>query len=227
VRREEAADPCRPGGDRTPYVCISVSDDGEGMDAETLARCVEPFFTTKGVGRGTGLGLSMVHGMAEQSGGRLRMTSEPGRGTTADILLPCIPSTRAGAGPAPAERGGVGPEAARPLTVLAVDDDSLVLLNTTMMLEELGHRALEATSAREALEILRAGQNVDVLITDQAMPQMTGLQLAAEARRLRCDLPVILATGYAEVPPEPGANVQVLSKPFGLRELARSLASLG
>jgi PAS domain S-box-containing protein len=225
LHMEEAVDPCRPEGDRTPHVCISVSDDGEGMDADTLARCVEPFFTTKGVGRGTGLGLSMVHGMTEQSGGWLRMSSEPGKGTTADILLPPAGAVRTDASSVPVERG-YDAERERPLTVLAVDDDGLVLLNTTMMLEELGHRALEATSAREALEILRAGPNVDVLITDQAMPHMTGLQLAAEARRLRGDLPVILATGYAEVPPEPGTNVQVLSKPFGLRDLARSLASL-
>lgn len=215
-----------PPGQPGPYAIIAVTDGGEGMDAATLKRCIEPFFTTKGVGRGTGLGLSMVHGMAEQSGGWLRMTSRPGSGTTAEIVLPLMPGTDAGEQAADQTSAAVDMGRPRPLTVLAVDDDGLVLLNTTMMLEELGHRAIEATSAREALEILSNGTAVDVLITDQAMPQMTGLQLAAEARRLRCDLPIILATGYTQVPPEADSDIRVLSKPFGLHDLAASLAAL-
>jgi len=208
------------------YVVIAVSDDGAGMDEATLARCVEPFFTTKGVGRGTGLGLSMVHGMAEQSGGCLRIRSHPGEGTRAEILLPMVQNdaerdVREGAVP---ERESMTEHSG--LTALAVDDDGLVLLNTAMMLEELGHRVIEATSGREALDVLRSGIAVDVLITDQAMPNMTGLQLAAEARLLKPDLRIILATGYADVPSDAALDVRVLSKPFGLHDLATTLAEV-
>ena len=216
------ARPPSPGS----YVVIAVSDDGAGMDEATLARCVEPFFTTKGVGRGTGLGLSMVHGMAEQSGGCLRIRSRPGEGTRAEILLPMVQNdaeddVREGAVP---ERESMTEHSG--LTALAVDDDGLVLLNTAMMLEELGHRVIEATSGREALDVLRSGIAVDVLITDQAMPNMTGLQLAAEARVLKPDLRIILATGYADVPSDAALDVRVLSKPFGLHDLATTLAAV-
>lgn len=208
------------------YVVIAVADDGEGMDEATIARCVEPFFTTKGVGRGTGLGLSMVHGMAEQSGGSLRIRSRPGAGTRAEILLPMMQNeVDTDGGEAAVPEREIMAEQSR-LTTLAVDDDGLVLLNTAMMLEELGHRVIEAASGREALDVLRSGIAIDVLITDQAMPNMTGLQLAAEARALQPDLPIILATGYADVPSDAALNVRILSKPFGLHELATTLAAV-
>jgi PAS domain S-box-containing protein len=226
VRADRVAEACGHGPGVGDYVCISVCDNGEGMDETTLARCVEPFFTTKGVGRGTGLGLSMVHGMAEQSGGCLRMHSRPGSGTTAEILLPAAAFPPAEDSLEAGEPEGESLAPGRQLTTLAVDDDGLVLLNTVMMLEELGHRVIEATSAREALEVLRSGARVDVLITDQAMPQMTGLQLAAEARVLHPDLPIILATGYAQVPSDAALRIRILNKPFGLRDLAESIAAL-
>jgi PAS domain S-box-containing protein len=227
ARNEHVAD---GGADVLPagrYVRLWVTDSGEGMDEATLARCVEPFFTTKDVGRGTGLGLSMVHGMAEQSGGRLVVRSRKGEGTTAEIWLPsgeAAPSDAPGIEmPSDEAAAAAGPPR---LTVLAVDDDGLVLLNTTMMLEELGHTALEATSGRAALEILRNGAPVDLLITDQAMPQMTGIELATAARRERPALPVILATGYAQLPPGSDIDVAILNKPFGLRDLAASIATV-
>jgi PAS domain S-box-containing protein len=226
VREESEADACGPGTGRIDYVCIAVSDNGEGMDEATLARCVEPFYTTKGVGRGTGLGLSMVHGMAEQSGGCLRLRSRRGSGTTAEILLPVATSPSAGNQVATPASETAHVDGGCQLAALAVDDDALVLLNTVMMLEELGHRVIEATSARDALDVLRSGAKIDVLITDQAMPQMTGLQLAAEAKALRPDLPIILATGYADVPSDDALDIHILNKPFGLRDLAASLASL-
>jgi PAS domain S-box-containing protein len=226
VREESRTDTCGPGTGTVDYVCIAVSDDGEGMDEATLARCVEPFYTTKGVGRGTGLGLSMVHGMAEQSGGCLRLRSRPGSGTTAEILLPAATSPATADLPQAPATDDADAGRGRQLAALAVDDDGLVLLNTVMMLEELGHRVIEATSARDALEVLRSGAKIDVLITDQAMPQMTGLQLAAEARALRPDLPIILATGYAQVPSDAALEIRILNKPFGLRDLAESLANL-
>jgi PAS domain S-box-containing protein len=162
------------------YVRLSVTDTGVGMDEETLKRAMEPFFTTKGVGKGTGLGLPMVHGLAEQFGGRFVLRSRVGEGTKAEIWLPTaerlatrepIPS------PAPAVKRYY-----EPLVVLAVDDDPLVLTNTVAMLEELGHTAIEASSGRRALEILRDDNSIDVVVTDQVMPGMTGAELAKTIR---------------------------------------------
>jgi PAS domain S-box-containing protein len=207
------------------YVCLSVSDTGHGMDEATLARAMEPFFTTKGVGRGTGLGLSMVHGLAAQSGGRLVLKSHKGQGTTAEIWLPAIQV----AATAPAEAIRVGDAtnpgpAIRPLTILVVDDDALVLQSTAAMLEELGHRVLEASSGREALEYLSRAQSVDVVITDYAMPGMTGLQLAETIKQRWPHLPVILASGYTDLPLHQELNLVRLSKPFGQDRLARAIA---
>ena len=169
--RQEALD-LRHASGLTPgnYICLSVTDTGEGMDAETLARASEPFFTTKGVGKGTGLGLSMVHGMAEQMSGRLVLSSKLGEGTSAEIWLPAIDGA---AQPAGVVAGAPDPQASeRRFRVLAVDDDRLVLFNTVAMLEDLGHVAVEAGSGAEALELLR-GQDFDLVITDQSMPKMT------------------------------------------------------
>jgi len=203
------------------YVCLAVTDRGEGMDADTLARAAEPFFTTKGVGKGTGLGLPMVHGMAEQIGGRFILKSRPGEGTRAEIWLPI-----AGAGAGEKDAAAKSETApASALKVLAVDDDSLVLFNTIAMLEDLGHTALEARSGREALDILKKNA-VDLVITDQAMPQMSGLELASAIQAQWPGLPVILATGYAELPAGAAQNLQKLGKPFSEDELAGAIAKL-
>jgi CheY-like chemotaxis protein len=201
------------------YVRLSVRDEGEGMDADTLTRAVEPFFTTKGIGKGTGLGLPMVHGMAEQIGGRFELKSEKGKGTEAVLWLPPAEGVAADEVTEIAARSGE----ARALTVLAVDDDALVLFNTTAMLEDLGHTAIEARSAKEALEILRA-QKVDLVVTDQAMPQMTGAQLSEIIKAEWPGLPVILATGYAELPGGQGKDLPKLSKPFDERALANAIS---
>ena len=208
------------------YVCLSLTDTGEGMDEATLARAMEPFFTTKGVGKGTGLGLSMVHGLAEQSGGRLLLRSRKGEGTTAEIWLPVAkPVAEAAAEPGAAPtKASPGPKS-KPLTVLVVDDDSLVLMNTAAMLEDLGHRTIEATSGPQALDVLRGAEPVDVVVTDQAMPGMTGVQLAAAIRAERPGLPVILATGYAELPPGTDPSLPKLRKPFQQEALARMIAN--
>jgi PAS domain S-box-containing protein len=199
------------------YVCVCVTDTGEGMDEKTLARATEPFFTTKGVGKGTGLGLSMVHGLAAQSGGGLKIASRPGEGTTVEIWLPVADEA---AQAHTADRAGdVGLSIElRPLTVLAVDDDPLVLTNTAALLEDLGHEVLRAKSGREALEHLHRRADVDVVITDQVMPRMTGLQLRDEIRKTRPDLPVVIATGYAEMPVGAGEAPRI-AKPFTQREL--------
>ncbi len=202
------------------YVGLAVSDKGEGMDAQTLARAIEPFFTTKGVGKGTGLGLAMVHGMTEQMGGRLSIRSEKGVGTTAEMYFPAAPVETA-----IANEQAVMPQsrARRPLTVLAVDDDALVLLNTVAMLEDMGHTVLEAMSGAEALELVQK-HAVDLVITDQAMPRMTGAQLLAAIRQFKPDLPVIVATGYAELPKDSPRAVAVLTKPFSRDQLEKVVA---
>lgn len=221
--REETVPDGGPAGPLVPgrYVCLSVTDSGEGMDEATLKRAAEPFFTTKGIGKGTGLGLSMVHGLAEQSGGRLVLKSEQGKGTTAELWLPLAQAAEAQT--IAASINVAAQTATRTLTVLAVDDDRLVLMNTVAMLEEMGHTVLEATSGPQALEILRQHATIDLLITDEAMPQMTGLQLAKVVQAERPGLPIILATGYAEVPRD--AMLPKLSKPFFQEDLARAVAA--
>ena len=197
------------------YVCLTVADSGTGMDGATLARATEPFFTTKGIGKGTGLGLSMVHGMAAQSQGALRLSSRLGGGTTAELWLP-----RAQALPAPrAAAARASPESRRPCTILLVDDDALIRMASSEMLKDLGHPTLQAASAIQALEILRAGGAVDLVITDQAMPGMTGTRLAAEIHSAWPDLPVVIATGYAELPEDRDRRLPRLKKPYGQDEL--------
>ncbi len=208
-----------------PYLCLSVTDTGEGMDEETLARAHEPFFTTKGVGKGTGLGLSMVHGLAEQSRGKLVIVSRKGVGTTAEIWLPAVDGQAepqaADAAPAPVATGG-----GRRLRILLVDDDPLVLENAAAMLEDLGHTVIPARSGPEALSVLGQGVEPDIVITDHAMPGMTGLQLVERIRTASLDLPVILATGYAELAPEACSGLQRLQKPFSQADIAQAIDGL-
>jgi CheY-like chemotaxis protein len=199
-----------------------MSDTGTGMDAATLARAMEPFFTTKGVGKGTGLGLAMVRGLSEQSGGTVTIESEVGKGTTVSMW---IPVSSAVAQPAAVPHPQTAPAAAdepKRLKVLVVDDDVLVAMNTTAMLEDLGHEAVEVHSARQALETLESN-GFDLVITDQAMPHMTGSQLVSEARAKWPDLPIILATGYAELPEDADRTLARLNKPFMQTDLERVL----
>ena len=205
------------------YVCISVTDNGSGMDEETLRRAMEPFFTTKGVGKGTGLGLSMVHGLAEQSGGRFKLKSKVGEGTTAELWLPVAETV---VGKTKSNAKAVSPVAMAELTILAVDDDPLVLTNTTAMLEDLGHFALSANSAKAALRILQENPGIQMVITDQAMPQMTGIQLAKAIEKDWPHIQVLIATGYAEIEPGSGNVRPKLAKPFTQAELADEIARL-
>ncbi|MEO6745676.1 MAG: PAS domain S-box protein [Caldimonas sp.] len=204
------------------YVRLKVIDTGSGMDEATLARATEPFFTTKGVGKGTGLGLSMVDGLASQSGGQFVLSSTPGVGTTAELWLPATETMPASE---PDSRAPSTATSAPRLVVLVVDDDSLVLSSTMAMLEELGHTVLGASSAAEALQILLGGDTVQLLVTDQAMPQMTGAQLIGRLHDERPALPVILATGYAEIGIELPNSVVRLTKPFGQQALAQAIAA--
>jgi signal transduction histidine kinase len=219
TRGATGGEPQLPAGD---YVRIGIADTGVGMDETTLAKATDPFFTTKGPGKGTGLGLSMVHGLAAQSGGLLRIDSAPGIGTTVALWLPRAKSDTASAARTIERlRPAFTP---KPCRVLIVDDDLLVLTGTAALIEDLGHTAIEAHSGAEALAALASGVEVDVVMTDHAMPNMTGLQLVQSLQEKYPALPVILATGFAELPPDPAMYRLVkLAKPCSQHEIASAL----
>jgi signal transduction histidine kinase/CheY-like chemotaxis protein len=214
------------------YVRLSMSDTGEGMTPDVLARASEPFFTTKETGKGTGLGLAMARGFAVQSGGALAIRSMPGVGTTVTLWLPVAADAVApGTG-----RGSVEAAPARPPTarVLVVDDEDLVREVLATGLEERGCTALRAPGADAALAMLDAGAEVDVLLTDYAMPGMDGLALVAEARRRRPGLPAVLLTGNVNGQVEArlaldgvaGGAFSLLRKPVGADQLAARILAL-
>lgn len=204
------------------YLRLCVRDTGIGMDAATLNRAIEPFFSTKELGKGTGLGLSMVHGLALQLGGDLRLSSVPRQGTTAELWLPIA----LGQGE-PLPRPSVIPiVTVAALKVLVVDDDPLVAMSTSDMLEDLGHEVVMVNSGDEAFQLLRNGLEIDVLITDHAMPGMTGLQLARQTRDLRPELPILLATGYADLPQGAASDFARLAKPYQQTDLSSQLREL-
>jgi signal transduction histidine kinase/ActR/RegA family two-component response regulator len=206
------------------YLRFSVVDTGRGMDEATLARAAEPFFTTKGVGKGTGLGLSMVQGLAAQSGGGLHLANEPGKGARIDLWLPRAAHHEIER--APQTKSHAADYITRPCTVLVVDDDILVATGTAAMLEDLGHTVVEANSAADALKLLEDGQSVDLVITDHAMPGMSGTDLASLLKTRYPSLGVVIASGYAELPADVGADSTLpkLSKPFAQSDLARVVA---
>jgi signal transduction histidine kinase len=205
------------------YVRLCVSDTGCGMDPQTLNRAIEPFFSTKEVGKGTGLGLSMIHGLALQLKGALRLLSDVGRGTRAELWLPVAHGAAVATAPDSQPEADVGK---RRLTLLFVDDDFLISLSTAALLEDLGHDVIKASSGPAALDVLNSGKPIDLLITDYAMPGMTGVQLAEAARKLRPDLPILLATGYADLPARAKIELPRLSKPYQQNQLAERITSL-
>jgi len=204
------------------YIRLSVIDDGIGMDADTLARAVEPFFSTKETGRGTGLGLSMVHGLAGQLGGAFALTSEPGEGTRADLYLPVAEDGVAAAADEPrAPLRALG----RALTVLLIDDEEIVRIATAEMIRDLGHEVIEASGGAEALGKLAAGLRIDAVITDYKMPRMNGAQLARRLQTLRPNVPILLITGYTGTTDDI-LGLPRLAKPFGQGDMAAALAAL-
>jgi PAS domain S-box-containing protein len=203
------------------YVCLSITDTGEGMDEATLASAMDPFFTTKGLGKGTGLGLSMVHGYIEQLGGRFILKSRKNQGTTAELWLPVA---SAGSVPAVIVDEPAGPEVPR-LCILVVDDDNLVLTSTCLLLEDLGHRVITATSGDQGLELFEKNPAIDLVITDMAMPHMSGAQLADAIRTRKPGMPIILATGYADRLEGFASRLPRLSKPFTQLNLVEIISS--
>ncbi len=204
------------------YVCVTVRDTGVGMEETILRRATEPFFTTKEMGKGTGLGLAMVHGLAAQSGGAIRINSKVGEGTAIELWFPIADED--------AEQPVVQPVAAtqstRSCKALLVDDDPMVAEGTVAMLTDLGHAVTVAQSGAEALEVLANGKVFDFVITDHAMPGMTGIELAQRIRTARPNLPVILATGYAELADGESSGLPRLDKPYRMHKLAALIESL-
>ena len=214
----------RPGGaagSRAPYLQLSVSDTGLGMSEETAARAIEPFFSTKGVGRGTGLGLSMVHGLALQLGGELSIRSQLGLGTTIELYLPQAAVAPSQQARPPADVKAPGAGAGR---ILLVDDELSVRSTTADMLRELGYEVREAADAAAALRELEA-YLPDFVITDHLMPGMTGTELAHLVSERLPQVPTLIVSGYADIEGL-SPHLPRLTKPFRQHELAASLASL-
>jgi PAS domain S-box-containing protein len=204
-----------------PYVIAEVSDEGTGIAPEILQNVLEPFFTTKPVGKGTGLGLSMVYGFARQSGGTFQLNSEVGHGTRATIWLPRSAAKVLHADDPPSSRAHIETP---PKTVLLVDDHAEVRAATAAILRDLGHSVFEAACGADALKLLQS-QEVELLISDYAMPQLRGTEVVVAARELQPGLPALIITGYAEANEigERPHDVPVLGKPFTVAELVAAI----
>jgi PAS domain S-box-containing protein len=217
VSRGDAPPDLAPGD----YVLISVSDTGEGMSEDVLRRAVEPFFTTKELGKGSGLGLSMVHGVATQSGGGLHIDSRLGRGTTVNVYLQRARRVSAAA----REREPLSAAVHERATIMVVDDDPDVREVAVSSLESLGYHMLAAENGRAALDLLAQSGPVDLLIVDMAMPGMNGVELIRRARERRGGLRAMLVTGYADVAAfAPAEGDLVLQKPYRLDRLAENVS---
>ena len=204
------------------YVRICVRDEGGGIPQELMGRVTEPFFTTKEAGKGTGLGLSMVAGFIQQSGGRMRIDSQAGKGTMIELILPSTASPTA-------ERGDSPPEPSRietPRSVLLVDDDKAVRTVLAEQLRELGFHVDEVADGKSAIDRLKSSDEYDVLLTDFAMPGMNGLDTIRTAVEQRPSLRALLMTGYADedAVADARAKVPVIRKPINLAQLVRELA---
>ncbi|MEC5409673.1 ATP-binding protein [Paraburkholderia sp. MPAMCS5] len=217
ARKRAAPDQTLADGD---YVVIEVTDTGAGVPPDVVSRVFDPFFTTKPIGKGTGLGLSQVYGIARQAGGTARLFSEEGAGTTVEIWLPLRDRVASRAAQASdAETQAVGEK-----RVLVIEDDAEVRAMLVESLKMLGYDVTEAADGHAGLKRLQ-NDNPDLLMVDFAMPGMNGIDVIAEARKMRKDLPVILATGYADVDIS-GLAVErcsILRKPFQLDDLARTV----
>jgi signal transduction histidine kinase len=216
----ENARPPNGGNDRD-FVHISVRDTGIGMDEQTLARATEPFFSTKAPEKGTGLGLAMVRGLLDQLGGQLILESKPGEGTSVHLWLP-VASQPAALPAAPTS----GTSRGAPLSILLVDDELLLLMVGADMLESNGHRVTQAASGPEALKALQANGSFDLLITDHAMPGMTGAELAAKAKEIAPDIRIVVASGFQEIPGEAEANWLRLRKPYAESDLIELIGKI-
>jgi signal transduction histidine kinase/CheY-like chemotaxis protein len=210
------------------YISICVTDSGTGMAAEAIQRAFEPFYTTKPLGQGTGLGLSMIYGFARQSGGQVRIYSEVGQGTTVCIYLPRF---HGDADVEPESPSPIAAESATGQTVLVVEDEATIRHVIDEVLDELGYEVIGAADGASGIKVLQSGAKIELLITDVGLPNgMNGKQVADEARRLRPGLKVLFITGFAENAAvgnghlEPG--MELLTKPFTLEALTTKVAEM-
>jgi PAS domain S-box-containing protein len=202
------------------YVLIAVHDNGKGMTTEIKSRAVEPFFTTKAPGRGSGLGLSQVYGFARQSNGQIEIDSTPGNGTTVRMFLPRLFDTSEADADAPTAERKAG-------SILITEDDPDVLTVSVETLRLLGYEVYSAANAAEAMSILRREVPIDVLFTDVVMPNgLNGIELVREARRLRPEIRVLLCSGYSRDGIQTDESTSFLTKPYMIADLARELAAL-
>jgi CheY-like chemotaxis protein len=207
------------------YVALAVKDTGIGIPDEVLPHVFEPFFTTKEPGKGSGLGLAQVFGFAKQSGGGVRIATGLGQGTAVTIFLP-----RAALDVADDQADVVDasnrPQTSKRLRVLVVDDDKAVLRSTVKMLEVLGYATASAESAKEALRLLAKNQEIDLVLADFAMPEMSGRELAKAIGAMRPVLPVVLMTGYRDLDvPEELNDLRIILKPFTEDDLINTIGA--
>jgi two-component system, cell cycle sensor histidine kinase and response regulator CckA len=211
-----------PAGD---YVLIEVADTGVGITGGNLARIFDPFFSTKELGSGTGLGLSTVYGIVKQTGGFVFVDSYPGRGAVFEIYLPRYPGTDASSARLDANEAPAGKDLTGCGTVLLVEDEDPVRKFGARALRNKGYKVIEAESGEAALEVIRnAAEKIDLLITDVVMPRLDGPGLVREVREIRSDIKVIFISGYAEDAfrqrLDSDSDIDFLSKPFSLKQLA-------
>jgi len=212
-----------PDASPGPYIRLTVSDTGRGMDTEVMERIFDPFFTTKAVGEGSGMGLAVVHGIVKSHGGVITVQSEEGKGSTFHVYFPRLESPAA----PEAEATELIPTGGRE-RILFVDDEEPLVRMVQQMLERLGYDVTVRTSSVEALEAFRAQPDkFDLIITDQTMPNKTGVQLARDLMRIRPDIPIILCTGFSEVISEKEAKDRGLRgyimKPVVKSEIAKAI----
>ncbi|PZQ10198.1 MAG: hybrid sensor histidine kinase/response regulator [Ancylobacter novellus] len=221
AQRSLSDDDAEPAG----FVTIAISDTGVGMDEATSKQVFDPFFTTKSIGQGTGLGLSMVYGFANQSGGKVELRSAPGEGTSVVIYLPEGAAADV-VSPAPIREKDASFQGSGE-TVLVVEDEAAVRQLMREILQELGYETIEAADGREAIPILSSRRRLDLMISDVGLPGMNGRQLAEHARSLRPTLPILFVTGYAERAASRkeflGENMSMVTKPFTLAIVAQKV----
>jgi len=224
VKMEEGVSTASLGIAPGPYLRLRVSDTGHGMSPDILKRIFDPYFTTKKVGKGTGLGLAVVHGIVKSHGGGIAVSSEPGKGTTFEVYFPRIDAAKA----------TLGIEKTEPLPrgnqegILFVDDEQLIAEIGQQMLEHLGYQVVVRTSSVDALELFRKkADQFDLVITDMTMPNLTGDKLVKELMAIRPDLPIILCTGFSEYVSEEKAKAlgvqEFVIKPLVMKDLAKAV----
>jgi CheY-like chemotaxis protein len=209
-------------------VRLSVQDTGTGMSAEVIARAFDPFFTTKPIGQGTGLGLSMVYGFINQTGGQVQIDSVEGRGTRIDLYLPC--HFESAGRHLPATEDAATPRAGQGERVLVVEDEPDVRMLVVDVLRELGYSVEVAADGPSALPYLQGAERIDLLVTDVGLPGMNGRQVAEAAREYRPDLKILFITGYAESVAMANGflapGMEMVTKPFAIDALASRIRDM-